>query len=133
MLWSSGKEALVVVCPVPQMSQVPFLASSSRRADIPKETASPSATHLSGFLLRFGSIILCQLLICHIFEEESFNIYYLRGGGVCMCHGLLEIQGQLAAASSLLLPHVSWEQLRPSDLVAGTTTPSQEAPGMFLK
>lgn len=50
-----------------------------------------------------------------------------------MCHGLLEIQGQLAAASSLLLPHVSWEQLRPSDLVAGTTTPSQEAPGMFLK
>lgn len=47
-----------------------------------------------------------------------------------MCHGLVEIKGQLAAASSLLPPGT---ELRPSGFVAGTTTPSQEAPGMLLK
>lgn len=83
-------------------------------ADIPKKTASPSTTHLSGL----------------IFEEESFNIDYLCGGGMCVCHGLVEIKGQLAASSSLLPPGT---ELRPSGFVAGTTTPSQEAPGMLLK
>lgn len=111
MVWSSGKEALVVVCPVPQDVQSTTLSLLFQKWQtfLRKQHPSPSTTHLSGFLLSFGSNILCQLLICHIFEEECFNIYYLCGGEVCVYHGLLEVKGQLAAASSFLLPRVSWE------------------------